>query len=245
MINSLLPLQNRFREVVGEQADAASKISTQSECELRHSNELRAAGLQSFEESITSAVVNLTDNRQLVAWEYEALEQIAQDRGCSLQILLPRVKIEDRIITSINFSGMNLGDQPVLSLLARFGGLLELRMTANHITNVAPFAELSSLEILLLPLNQIADISPLAKLSSLSQLGLDHNLITDIKPLASLTSLTQLGLGDNRIADLAVLGRLNRLELLSIYDNPLSRSSKDWLSKFEEQSGVKVFKEEK
>ncbi|MXV75357.1 hypothetical protein F4Z99_13935, partial [Candidatus Poribacteria bacterium] len=110
--------------------------------------------------------------------------------------------------------------------LTPLDGLTKLRSLnfhgAQHIKDLKPLANLTSLTELHLTDNQISDISPLAGLVSLRHLHLKNNQISDISPLEKLTQLQRLGLGQNLISDVSSLTKLIQLKWLGIYNNLIS-----------------------
>jgi hypothetical protein len=110
--------------------------------------------------------------------------------------------------------------------------LNRLLLQGNNITNLAPLANLTTLEHLYLSGNHsITDISPLSSLTRLKRLYLDFNRISDIRPLAGMTALTHLGLTHNSISDVNPLAGLHNLEVLHIQYNSIGdRSPLDGLA---------------
>ena len=92
----------------------------------------------------------------------------------------------------------------------------------NQISNLAPLANLQSLEELVLIANNIADIRPLAGLTNLMYLELDHNNIANLQPLSDLTRLEVLGLVDNDIQNIQILSGLSNLRWLDLDGNHIS-----------------------
>ncbi|MYH80139.1 hypothetical protein F4009_11170 [Candidatus Poribacteria bacterium] len=114
----------------------------------------------------------------------------------------------------------------LISDLLPLAGLTKLRYLnfhgAQHIKDLKPLENLTSLIELNLTDNQISDISPLADLISLRHLHLKNNRISDISPLAKLIQLQRLGLGQNLISDVFSLTKLTQLKWLGIYSNLIS-----------------------
>ena len=100
-------------------------------------------------------------------------------------------------------------------------GRLELHQGA--ISNLAPLADLTRLQVLSLHHNKIADLGPLADLTWLTWLNLSRNLILDVSPLAGLTSLTHLFLSENySLSDVSPLAGLTSLSFLLLSLNKIA-----------------------
>jgi Leucine-rich repeat (LRR) protein len=103
--------------------------------------------------------------------------------------------------------------------------LINLDLSANHVTDLTPLDNMTSLTTLYLyhqgP-DYITDISPLANLTELYVLDLEANKISDITPLKGLLNLRYLHLKDNRIADISSLSELTELSLVNVSLNMLT-----------------------
>ncbi|SDE98237.1 Leucine Rich repeat-containing protein [Blastococcus aurantiacus] len=106
---------------------------------------------------------------------------------------------------------------PVRSLegIQRLPNLVELDLSGNGLTDIAPLASLPQLGILDLSRNRISDISPLAALARLGTLTLTDNQVADIGPLAALP-LHDLGLSQNPVSDLSPLAGTTTLNALGV-----------------------------
>jgi hypothetical protein len=100
--------------------------------------------------------------------------------------------------------------------------LRKLRLSYNHIRNVAPLSGLNNLRELWLNVNEIDELSPLSSLTRLETLILHRNPIRDISPLSTLTNLQSLDLLATQISDISTLSRLTNLTYLDLSHNNVS-----------------------
>ena len=98
--------------------------------------------------------------------------------------------------------------------------LEHLSLCINQISDITPLENLINLKSLDLGWNHnMSDIAPLAKLTQLEVTNLSGNSIVDISPLAELTNLVHLNLANNQIVDFDSLANLINLRELWINNN--------------------------
>ncbi len=108
-------------------------------------------------------------------------------------------------ISSLRFSGCQLGTIPDLTML---GSLSSLTITHDTISDISPLSTLTGLTSLDLSFNAISNLTPLSGLTGLTSLNLYSNAVEDIEPLATLTALTELNIGRNKIEDFDPISEL-------------------------------------
>ncbi len=108
-------------------------------------------------------------------------------------------------LTTLRFSGCQLGIVPDFTALT---SLTSLSITHDTVSDISPVATLSSLTELDLSYNAITNITALETLTGLTRLDLFSNTIEDVTPLAALTALVELDLGRNEIEDFDALDDL-------------------------------------
>jgi hypothetical protein len=97
--------------------------------------------------------------------------------------------------------------------------LQTIRDDERKISTIAPLAELTALEWLVLKNNSISNLRPLAGMTRLRDLNFHGNCVTDIAPLEKLQSLDSLHIGANPIQSLAPLQSLPNLRELYLTQN--------------------------
>jgi len=87
---------------------------------------------------------------------------------------------------------------------AKEAGVAELDLNASNITDLAPLADLISLQVLILANNELSDLSPLASLSNLTTLDLRGSTLisSEVKDLESVLPNTEIILPDHIIDDI-------------------------------------------
>ncbi len=137
--------------------------------------------------------------------------------------LLPGVSLtKERIqeVRYLNIAGKGISDIAGLEFATN---LRELDLSRNPITDLAPLANLKTLENLGLshvsPDTPNLDLSPLATLINLEMLFLRKNRISDISLLTWLKRLRSLDLSHNQISDFSPLAELMDLRTLRINRN--------------------------
>ena len=107
-----------------------------------------------------------------------------------------------------------------LSGIEKFHRLRRLSAYGNTLTDLAPLAELFSVEELQLGYNNLYDLSALTGHTALRRVILDHNALRDITALSGCTALEELDLSYNDLNSLAALRSLTQLRTLNITGNP-------------------------
>ena len=107
-----------------------------------------------------------------------------------------------------------------LSGIEKFHRLRRLSAYGNTLTDLAPLAELFSVEELQLGYNNLCDLSALTGHTALRRVILDHNALRDITALSGCTALEELDLSHNDLNSLAALRSLTQLRTLNITGNP-------------------------
>jgi Leucine-rich repeat (LRR) protein len=119
-------------------------------------------------------------------------------------------------LTSLEFSGVNLGS---LELLTELTKLTSLKLVDDLIPfDIKPLGKLTQLKYLRLALPELTDLDGLDELINLEELDLSYNFdLTNIEALATLVKLDYLKLGDCRkIVDLSPLSQLTTLRILDL-----------------------------
>ncbi len=106
-----------------------------------------------------------------------------------------------------------------LSGIEKFHQLHRLSAYGNTLTDLAPLAELFSVEELRLGYNNLYDISALTGHTALRRLDLNHNALRDITALSGCTALEELDLSYNDLNSLVALRSLAALRTLNITGN--------------------------
>lgn len=122
------------------------------------------------------------------------------------------LSLSDTEITNL----MGLNNFPANSL----PNLRWLDLTWNELESIAPLANLTQIEYLILRGANVNDYTPLANLTNLIYLDISENLSGVVTPLSSLQSLEQLILDNLGIGNLEPLNGLQSLWLLSLDWNP-------------------------
>jgi Leucine-rich repeat (LRR) protein len=123
-------------------------------------------------------------------------------------------------LTSFNQSHL---EQRAISALGQMTELRILRLNGSSgITDVAPLAKLSALQLLDLENTQIAEIEPLAKLSALQTINLSGTKVRDLNPLEKLFALQSIDLSRTQISDLEPLVNLTTLKALYLNNTRVS-----------------------
>ena len=102
--------------------------------------------------------------------------------------------------------------------VTQLANLQEKYLNLNHtrVDNIAPLADLTSLQELFLGGTQVSDISPLAKLANLNRLIVYGTRVADISPLTNLRELNFLHISGTQITDLSPLTNLRELNSLHL-----------------------------
>ena len=145
---------------------------------------------------------------------------------------VPISRAEMASLTRLEAPNANISDLAGLAFATRLTSLDlgtewvsgEGNVNSNHISDLSPLSNLTTLTWLALGNNDIADITPLSNLTNLTNLNLDDNFVSNITPLSNLTNLTNLDLGSNDIADITPLSNLTNLATLSLDNNFISDS---------------------
>lgn len=88
-----------------------------------------------------------------------------------------------------------------------------LKLSHNHITDLAPIARFTELGHVELAHNKIRSLEPLTALKELHWLDIEHNQVSDITPLQQLKELSMLSLDHNRIKDFSILKNMANIDL--------------------------------
>lgn len=107
-------------------------------------------------------------------------------------------------------------DATDISSLGHLKNLLQLKLTADQVENIAPIGFLSELNTLSLRTNRNRDFWPLSKLGSISAMKLQSTKLTDLGPLAGLTTLDSLSIQASNVLDIEPLEALSSLTRLSL-----------------------------
>ncbi len=189
---------------------------------FRERNNTQKENIEALEESLSKSFVVLPDGRKLVAWEYEALEELAQDNKRNMQLFIGKeITIKNNVVVSADFIGRAGSD---LCALSRLTNLHELKLDLNKITDVSALSSLTKLEKLSLGGNLIEDLTSflsLSKIKTLKVLKLDYNKIIDLSSLSKLKNLEELSLSGNKIRDISVLAELKKMESLWLMTNQI------------------------
>ena len=135
-------------------------------------------------------------------------------------------KREEEPITPVDMAGLT-------SLAARRAGITDLSglafavrlkqldLNLNAVSDLAPLAGLTSLEMLSLARNRIGDnaLSTVSRLTGLEVLSLAGNALDDLVPLGDLTRLRVLDIASTTTKDISWLDGLSQLEGLYLGDN--------------------------
>lgn len=115
------------------------------------------------------------------------------------------------------------GDEHALAPLAGREQLLELDLGHAGWTELAPLAELRSLERLVLASTDVFDLRPIMSLTALRELDLrGARALADLSPLTGHAALESLRLAYTRVRDLRPLRVLPRLKMLDIEATPVA-----------------------
>ncbi len=99
----------------------------------------------------------------------------------------------------------------------------------SDLTDGAPLARLTKLQVLSLNATGLTNLAPLAGLTELRGLSLTGPGVTDLAPLARLTKLQQLYLSRTRVTDLAPLAGLKSLRRLWVPKETVAEAQADAL----------------
>lgn len=157
------------------------------------------------------------------------IERLPEEQQHTVKVLLKRAGADDpenaqQILSSMtSLDWLHCSGVTNISPLETFtfGGLRDLNIGGNKISDISPIESLVDLRTLDLSWNKIVDISSMEKLTKLETLDVSYNDITDIGVVQSLTNLTALNLRGNRISDIASLTKLTKLRSLDIRDNAI------------------------
>ena len=122
-------------------------------------------------------------------------------------------------LRTLNLNACGISD---VSNLKSLSGLQSLDLGSNNITNIAPLARCTGLQILNLSGNGISDISPLTSLKQLQTLDLSYNAPTTLAPLAQCTDLRKLDLSNCNLIDISAIKPCTKLTHLSAAHNDLT-----------------------
>ena len=103
-----------------------------------------------------------------------------------------------------------------------FSSVTEVNGLQTDLSDIAPLAALTKLEILNLDDTQVTDLTPLANLTELVSLSLSNTPVQNVKPLAGLTKLEGLYLDGTHVSDLSPLEELTNLEELFLFSTQVS-----------------------
>ncbi|MEM9435307.1 MAG: AAA-like domain-containing protein, partial [Pseudomonadota bacterium] len=153
------------------------------------------------------------------AYQFVVLRPEQQELAARLELEAMGITItalDDFDGSSINFPETTTQFElaNVASSLGLIGPISEIKLSGTQVADVAPLANLSSLQSLFLYSTQVADVAPLANLSSLQILFLSGTQVADVAPLANLSSLQSLFLSGTQVADVAPLASLSSLQTL-------------------------------
>ena len=123
--------------------------------------------------------------------------------------------------TFLDLEDRGLTNEDILHLRYMTNLRLWLALDDNHITDLSPLANLTSLRGLSLMGNPIRDITPLENLTAMESLWMGQNQIADITPLANMPNLRYLGIGLNQVTDLTTLAGLLNLQEVWAWGNPI------------------------
>ena len=119
-----------------------------------------------------------------------------------------------------NWESRNIREIP--AAIEQLTALIDLKCSANQISDLSPLVGLPALQALDCGYNQISDLSPLGGLPALQALYCRKNQISDLLPLRGLPALQALYCEDNEISDLSPLGSLPALQALYCSFNQIS-----------------------
>ena len=114
--------------------------------------------------------------------------------------------------------------------------LTELNISGNHITDLTPIGQITTLTILNVGSNNISDIQPITSLKGLENLDVSHNKIENISVLKELTNLKTLNLASNKIKDTSSLANL------SLYNINISNNRIESLDDIEGMDSLNILK---
>ena len=97
-----------------------------------------------------------------------------------------------------------------------------INLSLSQISNLEPFARLTSLEWLDLGGTGVSDLAPLAELTALESLNLIETEVSDVGALAGLTGLESLGLAFTLVSDIRPIANLTALHRLDLAFTPVS-----------------------
>ena len=106
-----------------------------------------------------------------------------------------------------------------LAGIEKFHRLRRLSAYGNTLSDLAPLAEVFSVEELHLGYNNLFDLSALTGHTALRRLDLNHNALRDVTALSGCTALEELDLSFNALNSLAALRSLSSLRTLNITGN--------------------------
>ena len=167
-------LRSRFADLVETQRVNAYTMPGLSLDDTRQRTSTLSDGLQVFDVAINRALKQLPDGRQLVAWEYEALQEVVEIKGNSLDKII--VTIEAGHLTKADFRSCALSDAKFISM---FTHIRSLDLSNNPITDISPLAELPCLTTLYIRNVPIIDLDPLFGSRSLKALQIAYNQFSE------------------------------------------------------------------
>nr|WP_321439326.1 leucine-rich repeat domain-containing protein [uncultured Hyphomonas sp.] len=109
-----------------------------------------------------------------------------------------------------------------LAPLAELTSLQTLYLSRTQVSDLTPLAELKSLDSLFLANTQVSDLTPLAQLTSMHSLDCANTQVSDLTPLAQLTSMHSLNLSNTQVSDLTPLAELKSLDSLFLANTQVS-----------------------
>ena len=204
-----------------EQALSPDVIGTASVPGLAAANGEILADVQELREKIETTIMTLSDGRQILKHEYEALRQLARENGVGEERLLARLTdatIEGGQIKGIDLNNLRLS---TITPLEALSGLVELNLSENAIIGDPQFPSFPKLQKLELWGNEITGVSGLARLTALTELRLSRNAIQEDPQFPALSKLQVLDLCENKITGVSALSRLNSLTILGLGYNSI------------------------
>jgi internalin A len=109
-----------------------------------------------------------------------------------------------------------------LAPLANLQSLQSLDFSVTQVADLAPLANILSLQFFDCSDTQVADLAPLANLQALQSLHCSDTQVADLAPLTNLQSLKSLNCSDTQVADLAPLAKLQSLQLFDCSDTQVA-----------------------
>src|SRR5271157_2343175 len=159
----------------------------------------------------------------------DALQLIAENKRTRATFLdlgkcgLSEVPAEVGELVWLEFVQLN-GNERLTDLapLAGLSALQVLHVSGPQVTDLAPLAGLSALQSLYIRGGKVSDLAPLADLPALQTLAVMDTPVTDLAPLAGLSALQRLDIRNTNVASLAPLAGLSALQTLYVNDTQVS-----------------------